>query len=192
MRAGHVALAEVLREAGGGVDALRPVDVVLVACATGDVAGARRALGADPSLRDTLLRDEPEALIRAGESGSAASISVLVSIGYDLARESPHGGTPMHWAAWRGRVEVVRACLAAGAPVNPRDRTYGSTPLAWAAHGSANCRQADDDYIAVIDLLLDAGSTREPSFNRWDVPPEDLSSDAVADHLRARGFAPEE
>jgi ankyrin repeat protein len=117
----------------------------------------------------------------------AAAIPVLVSLGYDLAREARHGGTALHWAAWHGRPEGVRALLAAGAPVDPRDRAYGSSPLAWAAHGSANCREADEDYIAVIDLLLDAGATREPSFNRWNEPPENLSSDAVADHLRARG-----
>jgi ankyrin repeat protein len=192
MRAGNVAVAEVLREAGGEVDALCPVDAVLAACATGDVAGARRELDADPGLRDTLLRDEPHALGHAAMVGNGAAIGVLVSLGYDLVHEGPDGGTALHWAAWHGRAETVRALLAAGAPVNPRDRTYGSSPIAWAAHGSANCREADEDYIAVIDLLLDAGATREPSFNRWNEPPENLASDGVADHLRARGFAPED
>ena len=65
-------------------------------------------------------------------------------------------------------------------------------PIAWAAHGSVNCRTADDAYIAIVDQLLDAGAAREPSFNRWNEPPEELGSDAVADHLRARGFAPED
>jgi hypothetical protein len=87
---------------------------------------------------------------------------------------------------------MVRELLAAGAPVNVRDKTYGSTPIAWAAHGSVNFRAADDDYLAVIDLLLEARSERAPSYNRWNEPPENLASEAVADHLRARGFAPEE
>jgi hypothetical protein len=88
-------------------------------------------------------------------------------------------------------VDVVRELLAVGAPIQIRDKTYGSTPLAWAAHGSNNCREADDDYIAIIDLLLQAGSERAPSYNHWNEPPENLASDAVADHLRARGFVPE-
>lgn len=192
MRAGNVAVAEALREAGGAVGALRPVDAVLAACATGDVAEARRALEADPSLRESLLRDEPEALVHAASMGNAAAIPVLVSLGYDLTHEHHDGGTALHWAAWRGRVEVVRALLAAGAPINPRDRTYGSSPLAWAAHGSANCREADEDYVAAIDLLLDAGADRDASFNHWNEPPENLASETVADHLRARGFTPEE
>jgi ankyrin repeat protein len=192
MRSGNVAVAEVLREVGGAVDALRPVDAVLAACATGDASGARRALDADPGLRETLLRDEPDALVHAAGTGNAAAIPVLASLGYDLGREAREGGTALHWAAWRGRTDVVRALLAAGAPVDPRDRTYGSSPIAWAAHGSAHCREADEDYIAVIDLLLDAGAARDASFNRWHEPPEQLASDAAADHLRARGFAPEE
>ena len=66
---------------------------------------------------------------------------------------------------------------------------YGSTPLAWAAHGSANCRKgADEDYIAVISMLLDAGSERVPSFNNWNEPPEQLGSKAVNAFLRESGF----
>ena len=192
MRAGNVAAAEALREAGGAVDALRPIDAVMAAWARGDVDAARRALDADPGLRDALLSEEPDALNHAAAAGKAAAIPVLVSFGYDPAREAREEGTALHWAAWHGRPDAVRALLAAGAPLEPRDRTYGSSPIAWAAHGSRYCREADEDYIAVIDLLLKAGATRGPSFNRWNAPPEDLASDAVADHLRARGFAPEE
>lgn len=61
----------------------------------------------------------------------------------------------------------------------------------WAAHGSAHCREADEACVEVVDVLLGAGAARKPSFNRWNEPPENLASDALADHLRAHGFAPE-
>ncbi len=192
MRSGNVAVASLLRSRGAAVDALRPIDAFLHACATGDEAGARRALESHPSLHAELLENEHAAVLGAVESGNVGAVRVLVGLGFDLTLEGPWGGTVLHWAAWRGRVELVRALLAAGAPVNVRDKTYGSSPVAWAGHGSANCRSADDDYIAVIDLLLDAGSEREPAFNKWNDPPESLATEAVADHLRARGFAPEE
>lgn len=192
MRTGNLPVAELLRSRGGAVDALRPIDALFGACAVGDEAAARRLLDAQPALRDELLQVGPGAMIHAAESASAAAVTALARLGVDLTQEGPWGGTPLHVAAWRGRVEVVRALLALGAPANPRDRTYGSSPIAWAAHGSANCRTADDDYIAVIDQLLDAGAERAPSYNHWKEPPEALASDAVADHLRARGFAPEE
>ena len=76
-------------------------------------------------------------------------------------------------------------------PLDVRDRTFGSSALGWAAHGSANCRTADEDYGAIIDLLLDAGANREASFNRWGAPPEALASRGIRALLRARGFAPD-
>jgi len=189
MRSGNHPIAELLRSRGAAVDTLRPVDALLHACAIGDEAEARRLLAAQPQLRGELLAREHGAIVRATEMGNANTFRVLAALGFDLGMEGPWGGTALHHAAWRGRVEAVRALLAAGAPVNVRDKTYGSSPIAWAAHGSANCREADDDYIAVIDLLLDAKSERAPSYNKWNEPPENLASDAVADHLIARGFA---
>ena len=189
MRVGNVAIANLLRSLGAAVEPLRPIDAFLSACAAGDEPGARRLLEADPDLRTELLEHERHAVLRAAESGKDGAVRVLVSLGFDLGLEGPWGGTALHHAAWQGRVELVRALLAAGAPVNIRDRTHGSSPIAWAAHGSANCRDADDDYVAVTDLLIDARAEREPSFNKFGEPPEDLASDVVADHLRARGFA---
>jgi ankyrin repeat protein len=191
MRSGNQPMEDLLRSRGGTVERLRPVDALLHACATGDEAGARRLLDAQPELRQQLLEQEPDAIMRAMQNGNAGAVRVLSAVGMDLGREGPHGGTPLHWAAWHGRVELVRALLAVGVPINLRDKTYGSSPIAWAAHGSANCRDADDDYIAVIDLLLEARSERAPSFNNWNEAPENLASDAVADHLIARGFASE-
>jgi ankyrin repeat protein len=179
-----------LRSRGATVDPLRPVDALLHACAIGDDVEARRLIDAQPELRSQLLGTEHTAIVRAIEGGNPNTVRVLAALGFDVGAEGPWGGTALHHAAWRGRVELVRALLAAGAPVNVRDRTYGSSPIAWAAHGSSNCRDADDDYIAVIDLLLDAKSERAPSYNNWNEPPENLASDAVADHLVTRGFAP--
>lgn len=192
MRAGNLPVTDLLRSLDCGVDSLRPSDAFLNACATGDEAAARRVLEAHSGVLEELLENERGAVVQAAESGNVGAVRVLAALGFDLGLEAPWGGTALHQAAWRGRVELVRALLAAGAPVNVRDRTYGSSPIAWAAHGSANCREADDDYIAVADLLLEARAERPPSFNKWNEPPEKLASEAVADHLRARGFAPEE
>jgi hypothetical protein len=79
--------------------------------------------------------------------------------------------------------------LDAGAPVNVRDKQFGSSPLAWAAHGSVHARPGnDDDYIAVVETLLDAGSLREASLNNWNEAPESMASDLVVRVLRQRGF----
>jgi hypothetical protein len=190
MRVGNVSVAEFLRARDADVETLRPVDAFLHACATGDLDSARRLADANPGVRDELLGNEHAAILRAMEAGHAGVVGILRTLGFDLSVEGPWGGTPLHWASWHGRVELARALLAEGAPVNVRDRTYGSSPIAWAAHGSTNARSADDDYIAIIDLLLDAGAERAVSFNKWNEAPESMASEAVGDYLRARGFAP--
>ena len=192
MRAGRDAMAELLRAHGGAVDPLRPIDAILAAFAHGDSGRVHALLAEHPELAAGIRAHEHDAVLRAIQNGNAETIAVLRDLGFDLAAESPSGGTALHWAAWHGRVEVVRALLAAGAQVNVRDRTYGSSPIGWAAHGSTNCRSADDDYAAIVDLLLDAGSEREPSINKWNAAPEAFATDPVLDRLRARGFSPEE
>jgi len=192
MRSGRKAVAELLRARGGAVEALHPIDALLAAIAGGDAAAARARIAEQPALATELRETEHAALQRAIVAGNVATLAVLRELGYDLTSEGPWGGTALHWAAWHGRVDLVRALLAEGVPVNTRDRTYGSSPIAWAAHGSTNCRDADDDYIAIVELLLDAKSERAPAINRWSEPPESFASDAVADVLRARGFTPED
>ena len=42
-------------------------------------------------------------------------------------------GTPLHWAANAGRIDVVERLLSKGADVNAKDDKDGWTPLHWAA-----------------------------------------------------------
>jgi hypothetical protein len=74
-------------------------------------------------------------------------------------------------------------------PIDFRDREFGSSPLAWAAHGSTHCRAADEQYCTVVEALLDAGATRVASINKWNEPPESMCTRPVAALLARRGFA---
>ncbi|MEQ1832043.1 MAG: ankyrin repeat domain-containing protein [Candidatus Eisenbacteria bacterium] len=190
-RNGQTAVAKLLAERGAAAP-LRPVDAFFGACAQGDEAAARAVLDANPGLLDTLEPAERHMLGHAAAAGRVESVRTLAAFGFALTAESENGGTPLHWAAWHGQAGAVRELLERGAPVNVRDCTYGSSPLAWAAHGSHYCRSADDDYTEVVDLLLAAGVDRALTYNKWNEPPEALASEAVAEHLRARGFAPAE
>jgi ankyrin repeat protein len=137
----------------GGQVPLTPADEFIAACRRGDEVRARALMDQDPSLREML----------AGEVSFA--------------------GTLLHWAAWTGNVASVRTLIALGADVNQRDRQFGASPLGWTAHGSRECRSADDDYCAVVDLLRAAGATREASINRFNETPESMAADRVADCL---------
>jgi ankyrin repeat protein len=137
----------------GGVVPLTAADEFIAACRRGDEGPARALLEQDPSVTAVLPRE----------------------IGF--------AGTLLHWAAWTGNVAAVRTLVAVGADVNQRDREFGASPLGWAAHGSCECRNADDDYCAVVDLLRAAGATRDASINRLDEKPEGMATARVAERL---------
>lgn len=190
-RAGKVAVAQLLRERGADVTRLTPADEFLGACLTADEPKARALAAADPSLVARLAEADLHGLLHAGANAkSEAALRLMHALGFDLRSESQWGGTPLHWSAWQGDIGLVKLLLSLDPPVNMRDKQFGSSPLGWAAHGSANCRRADDDYEAVIELLIDAGANRESTINRWGGTPEALSSRRVARLLRRRGFAP--
>ena len=187
---GNEPMARFLRERGADVSALRPVDQFLGACMAADAERARELLERNPGLVDRFDEAGRQTFVLAAEEGRVGSVRLMHELGFDLAWEGPWGGTPLHHAAWHGRPPVVRLLLELGASIDARDREFGSSPLGWAAHGSANCRQADDDYRAVVSTLLDAGAGREASLNRWGEGPEALCTPAVEALLRERGFIP--
>jgi ankyrin repeat protein len=142
-----------LLEKRGGAVPLTAEDEFMSACRRGDEDRARQYLREHPKLMDV------------------------------LRKETDFAGTMLHWAAWRGHVAGVRTLIALGADVNMRDREFGASPLGWAGHGSTNCRSADDDYCAVVELLRASGATREASINRFNELPESMATARVAEYL---------
>lgn len=191
VRTGNAEAAEALAAAGADVGRLAPSDRLLGACLRGDAATARALVAAHPGLVASLDDEAARTIHLAVHDERPEAVSLMLSLGWPLDVESEWGGTLLHWAAWHGRATLVRELLAHGAPVNARDSRYGSSPIAWAAHGSRySGHGSDDDYVAIVHLLLDARATRAESFNRWDEAPESFARPAVAHALRERGFAP--
>ena len=194
MRAGNLAVAELLRAKGGAVEPLRPIDAVLSACAVpATKLGRGRCSTPTPDCaRRCSSRSRTRSSTAAG-AGMVAAVRTLAALGFDLGRESPWGGTPLHMAAWRGRIrQRARADRRRSTDQRPRQdlrQLADRVGRPWVRELPGSGRRL---HRRVIDLLLTAGAEREPSFNRWKDPPENLSSDAVADYYRARGFAPEE
>ncbi len=188
VRRGNREAADLLRSHGATDAALSLTDRFLGACMTADDAQARAMTAAHPNLMDQLTDDDLGIVAVAAENDNVAALKVMRAAGFSLSIEGPEGGTPLHRAAWLGRVASVRLLLEAGAPIDVRDRTFGSSPIGWAAHGSTNARHADEDYLQVVRLLADAGASVEASINKWGEPPAPMASPAVSALLEARGF----
>jgi ankyrin repeat protein len=184
VRAGNVAVADLLRERGADTAGMALVDELLGACMRADAAAARRLLRRHPRLLAELTAEDRQVVAQAAEEGREAGLRLMAELGFDLGWEGAWAGTALHQAAWRGNVPVVRLLLELGAPVNVRDTQFGCSPLAWAAHGSCHCRKADGEYLAVVEALIAAGADRETSINRWGEPPETMGSRRVNARLR--------
>ncbi len=190
VRAGNRAAVQYLAQLGASSATLAPVDALLGACALADEPAARALAVEHPDLLQQLSPEDRQALGVAIDEGRDASVALMIALGWPLDQDGEWGGTPLHWAAWHGRVALVSQLLVAGAPVNHRDSNYGSSPIAWTAHGSANANNpVIDDYVAITDALLSAGATRAESFNRWGESPESMAAEPVRLLLSARGFA---
>ncbi len=189
LRNGRDEIARRLQAAGAKPVALTPVDNLLSTCMRGDESTARELATTD--LMTSMTAEDRAALIAAVSDDRLAAVRTMIGIGFDPRWEGPHGGTALHWAAWRGRTDMVRLLLERGAPVNVRDSEYGSSPIAWAAHGSKYCRGAgNEDYRAIVDTLIDAGATYDAATNRWNEPPQGMASRPVRGRLIERGFVP--
>ncbi len=190
IRSGNADAMRLLEAAGARTNGLTPEDQFLGACRRADEAEARALLALSPGLINSLSPDDRGAFHDSAGEGRADAVRVMAALGFDVGSEHPNGGTALHWAAWQGHQDVVRLLVQLGAPINVRDRVYGSTPVAWAAHGSRHCRSADSDYLACVDVLLDAGSDFDAANNKWGEPPHELASKRVRDRLIKRGFVP--
>jgi ankyrin repeat protein len=179
VRTGNTPLAEWFSARGVSTLGVLPVDLFLGACLRADEAAARAQLSAHPDLLATLTEEDRGAIVQAIHENREASVRLMAALGFDLGWEGSWGGTALHHAAWLGRTEMTRVLLALGVPVDARDRQFGSSPIGWAAHGSSHCEGTGADHVAVTALLLDAGSGREASINRWGEPPENLGSRRV-------------
>lgn len=102
------------------------------------------------------LPEEPPvdvaALCRAVREADEAALQALIHRGADVRVGNERGWTPLHEAAFYGRVDMVRLLLDAGAPAGARataTELFGSTPLHAAAHKG---------HAAVVHLLLAHGA----------------------------------
>jgi ankyrin repeat protein len=98
-------------------------------------------------------------IIKTAICGDAARIQAI--LGADPAaarvRDSYIRSTPLHFAAHRGHLEVVRLLLDAGAEIDAREGVSATTALHWAAEGG---------HADVAGLLLDRGADLE-AIDTW-------------------------
>jgi hypothetical protein len=162
----HVSAHDVARKFGHD-DVLRllmdrsPAEVrLLAACWAGDESGVRSLLGENPDLAASLSEPDRRQVANAARNNQLVAVRLMLAAGLPADARGQHGGTPLHWAAWHGNVEMVREILRYNPPLEVTDAEFNATPLGWANHGSEHgWHRETGDYPATIEALHRAGAT---------------------------------
>ncbi len=129
------------------------------ACLLGDEQLFQRFLAGRRNVGASLGPEVQQQLVTAAMNNNTDAVRLMLGAGWPVGARGPHGGTPLHWAAWHGNAAMVREILRHDPPVDARDDTYDGPPLGWALHGSVNSwLRKSGDHAAVVTMLLEAGA----------------------------------
>ena len=137
-----------------------PLQRFLLASRSGDEKRARELLREHPGLIESMTPDDHRAITDAAWHGDAASVSLMLALGFDPRTPGHDSGTALHCASWEGSPATVAALLRhrdARSLVAIRDAHYSATPLGWCCHGS-RYGNTGHDHAGVAKLLLEAGA----------------------------------
>jgi ketosteroid isomerase-like protein len=129
--AGHMDVVSVLVDVGASWEHDQ-VDELVATAMSGDRAAVERLLGADPGLRERAIERCSDQLVRAAAQNRYDAVALLIELGFDVNARSRTA--PLHEAAMRGNVPVIKLLLDHGADPNMRDTGYDATPAGWAEH----------------------------------------------------------
>ena len=105
-----------------------------------------------------MLRKNPKLMEQLGEerrseivhktvsSGREEAVRLVAELGFDLNAMILQR-TPMHDAAWRNHVEMIKLLLQLGADPTIRDGAHNGTPLDWAEY---NQQRESADYLRTV------------------------------------------
>lgn len=124
-----------------------------------DFTAAVKLMQSGVVLDDILEEDGDSFLHRAVEDGDVSMITFFLQHGCPLTLASFDyvSHTPLIWAASRGRMDILKLLIAAGADVNAHNEDrIGNTAIREAVRGG---------YSETVRVLLDAGA--DPTIPGW-------------------------
>ncbi len=129
--AGHMDVVSVLVDAGASWEHDQ-VDELVATAMSGDRGTVERLLAADPGLRQRAIERCPDQLVRAAGQNNYDAVALLIELGFDVNARSRT--VPLHEAAMRGNLAMIRLLLDHDADPNIHDTGYDATPAGWAEH----------------------------------------------------------
>ena len=152
---GHDAILQLLMERS-------PVSVrLLEACWLGDADEVRKAREVSPQSVSSFTQAEQVLVAHAARNNRTDAVLLMLECGLPVDARGQHQATPLHWAAFHGNTDMMRAILPFSPPLEATDADFSATPLGWAIHGSEHGWHAGSgDYATAVTMLLQAGARR--------------------------------
>lgn len=169
----------------------------------------------DPAAARRLLEDRPDyrqsthALFEAAKRDRPDVLALLLELGFSPDAHDATGKRALHEAAFNGALQAARFLVDRGAEIDPRESTYGGTPMSWAAHNdrtdmlnllSTVSRDiwvlAHRGYVARVREVLaeDPARARVAAGNGytplWWLPDDEAAALEIAGLLLAAGADP--
>jgi len=148
-----------LLEGRGARTELSAADRLFAAAVRGDAAEARRIVDSNPGLVGSLSKSELTGLVDAAARGETKAVAILLDVGLPIAGPGDGQPTPLHQAAWYGRLDTLNLLLERGASPTITESNFGGTPLGWAKHAAESDPATADRLAPVIDRLTEAMKT---------------------------------
>lgn len=164
-----------------GSDPHRPSDdgntVLIVACGMNSDLIARAILEHNPDVAAQSLNGKTTALhsVACSDMYQARTLAAeLIKRGAPVNAIDRHGKTPLHYAAYRNDLEMVKLLIAAGADPAKHDNT-GYAPMACGYHGAAA------EIVAYLRLCRgeappqsEATPTQNDATSGWKLAADDI------------------
>ena len=109
---------------------------------------------------ETLLHLVSQGKYDSQEHGVGITRLLLVR-GMDVNAQDKSHSTPLHWAAFYGRLEITQMLLDHGANANTKDN-HGETPLHQVSQGEYD---SHEQGVGIARLLLVRASAKRHKFN---------------------------
>jgi ankyrin repeat protein len=131
-RRGHAVVLDLLLNRAG------PLDRLLDALWRGDEASADAVLAADQQLVARAPQRALRQVADAARNNNPAAVKAMLRRGFPVVALSQHGGTPLHWSAFHGNVDMMENVLRHNPPIDAQDRQFHDTAMSWLIHGALN------------------------------------------------------
>jgi ankyrin repeat protein len=125
----------------------------------GDEASALAIRREHPHVVDRLNEADRRLVAHAARNNETDVVRLMLACGWPVDARGQHQATPLHWAAFHGNVEMARAILRLGPPLEVTDADFQGTPLGWAIHGSEHGWHCNSgNHAATVEALLKSGA----------------------------------